>query len=61
MLDKLLERCGEGIRRDLVQLLTTLLNDPGDRAVVSSFARALEERGDLVECINRAFGEGFPR
>jgi DNA repair exonuclease SbcCD nuclease subunit len=61
MLEKLLERCGEGIRRDLVHLLTMLLNNPGDRAVVSSFARALEERGDLVECINRAFGEGFPR
>ena len=61
MLEKLLERCGEGIRRDLVQLLTTLLNNPGDRDVASSFARALEERGDLVECINRAFGEGFTR
>jgi DNA repair exonuclease SbcCD nuclease subunit len=61
MLDKLLERCGEGIRRDLVQLLTTLLNNPGDRAVVSSFVRALEERGSLVECIDRAFREGFSR
>jgi hypothetical protein len=61
MLDKLLERCGEGIRGDLVQLLTTLLNNPGDRAVVSSFVRALEERGGLVECIDRAFREGFSR
>lgn len=61
MLEKLLERCGEGIRRDLVQLLTTLLNNSGDRAVVSSFVRALEERGGLVECIDRAFREGFSR
>jgi exonuclease SbcD len=61
MLEKLLERCGEGIRGDLVQLLTTLLNNPGDRAVVSSFVRALEERGGLVECIDRAFREGFSR
>lgn len=61
MLEKLLERCGEGIRGDLVELLTTLLNNPGDRAVVSSFVRALEERGGLVECIDRAFREGFSR
>jgi DNA repair exonuclease SbcCD nuclease subunit len=60
MLEKLLERCGE-IRRDLVPLLVDLLNNPGDKAVVSNFTSALEERGDLVECINRAFREGSPR
>jgi DNA repair exonuclease SbcCD nuclease subunit len=60
MLEKLLERCGE-IRRDLVPLLVDLLNNPGDKAAVSNFTSALEERGDLAECINRAFREGSPR
>lgn len=57
MLEKLLERCGESSRREASSLLTTLLGNPRDREVASGLARALEERWDLVECINRAFRE----
>ncbi len=58
VLEKLLEKCSGTSRRELTLLLTTLLENPEDKATTSSLVRALEENEGLVECISRAFREG---
>ena len=58
LLEKLVEKCGDNTRKEIVVLLSTLLNNPNDRTVLSNLTKTLEERGDVVECISRVFGEG---
>ena len=54
-LEKIFEACGGDARRELVALLSGFISSP-DREAASRLARVLEERRDLVECLNRAAG-----
>jgi hypothetical protein len=56
-LEKIFEACGGDARRELVALLSSFISSP-DREAASRLAKVLEERGDLVECLNRATGSG---
>jgi exonuclease SbcD len=54
-LGKVFEACGGGAGRELAALLESFLENP-DREAAGRLARVLEERGDLVECLNRVAG-----
>lgn len=54
-LDKIFEACGGDAGRELVALLSGFISSP-DREAAGRLARVLEERGDLVECLNRVAG-----
>jgi DNA repair exonuclease SbcCD nuclease subunit len=54
-LEKVFEACGGDTRRELVALLSGFISSP-DREAAGRLARVLEERGDLVECLNRVAG-----
>jgi exonuclease SbcD len=54
-LEKIFEACGGDARRELAALLSGFISSP-DREAAGRLARALEERGDLVECLNRVAG-----
>ncbi len=54
-LEKIFEACGGGAGRELAALLSGFISSP-DREAAGRLARVLEERGDLVECLNRAAG-----
>jgi hypothetical protein len=54
-LGKVFEACGGDAGRELATLLESFLENP-DREAAGRLARALEERGDLVECLNRVAG-----
>jgi hypothetical protein len=55
VLGKMFEACGEKPGGELATLLASFLENP-DREAAGRLARVLEERGDLVECLNRVAG-----